>query len=134
MGGALFLAESMKTPSRCFLTDYRQSHDGCRSPIRLRLEFQCPVMVLDDHVGDCEPQAGAPAVELGGEKRLEKPAPDLIGHAAAGIAHSYDGPIGTFIKGGGDPDYPFLVWEGLEGVHDKVDNDLLQLLRIAPDG
>ena len=49
----------------------RQLHRERRAALRLRLERDAAAVLLDDRVGDRQPEAGALADLLGGEERIE---------------------------------------------------------------
>jgi len=97
----------------------------------------------DDAVHGGQAQAGAFALGLGGEERLERPVDDVLGHPGAGVADfQADVPprrqpdaAGSMVRvdtlaGGGDDQLP-ACGHGVAGVDGQVDEDLLDLARVG---
>ena len=60
--------------------------DGGGSLRRALLGDMLAAQAADDAIGDRQPQAGAFAAGLGGDKGLERLAPDLFGHSHAAVS------------------------------------------------
>ena len=88
-------------------------------------------MAAHDVVGDAEPEPGALADALGGEERIED-ALQMLGSDAAAVVLDLHRHVAV-ARLGRDPDGA-AVADRLAGVHDQVQEHLLELLRHAADG
>jgi hypothetical protein len=91
-------------------------------------------VALDDGVADRQAEAGAGAL-LGGEEGVEDARQVFGGDALAGVA---DGDLGAHAAAFLQPvaarqGEPAAVGHGLEGIHDEVDEHLLQLAQVHLD-
>src|SRR5581483_8276593 len=104
-----------------------------------RVERERAAVVLDDHrARDGEALAGAAADLLGGEEGVEDQRAYLLGNAAAVVA---DGDHDVFaVARGLDRDLAapaapaVLVGDGVRGVDDQVEHDLVDLSELARHG
>ena len=107
--------------------------DGKRgAPARLGREVDPAPVFLDDVVGDPESQAGADPLRLGGEEGVEDLSSDRLGDSRPvvgdfdlDLAHPGHRP-GPYGDGRAGPD-------GLDGVDQQVQQDLMDLAGAAPD-
>src|SRR5258705_6376819 len=84
-------------------------------------------VLLDDVANDREAQAGALAIRLGREERLEDPLAVLVAYARARVADLEEDGLG-----GGRArlhDHLAAVLDRMDGLGDQVDEDLLELTR-----
>ena len=111
----------------------RQAHDEHRARPVLAAEADLAVMGGDDAMADRQADAGADALRLGGEERLEHALRDLARDPGA-VVRDLD-PDGLGVVAGGDPQ-PALagsVLQGLLGIDEQVREHLVKLVGIAPD-
>ena len=88
-------------------------------------------MGFHDRAGDGETQPGPAHLATGGEKGLGQPSQVACGNAAAFIPES-DGQLTVVgIEAGADMDPAIPLRQGLQGVQQHIDEDLLQLLGVA---
>ena len=109
-----------------------------RALAHLRLHFDPPLVVLDDLLADRQAQARALGLALlrralGGEERLEDLREQLLGDARAGVDH-LDANFEPVVRRGGlDRERAAFAEHGLAGVDQQVQQDLLELDRVAVD-
>ena len=88
-------------------------------------------MVLDDLIHDGQAQPSPYAKAFGRESRIEDPLQILLGNALPGVANlDHDRPI---IETGLDENFS-PAFNGVTGVHQEIHEDLVDLIRVAPEG
>ena len=119
----------------------REAQAEGRPTARCALDVDGSAVILDDAVADAGAQAGALAHFLGGEKRLEELALDMLGHAVARVDDLDDDAAAVGARADGDAPVArdrraparALFVDRVDGVADQVHEDLLQPVVIRQD-
>src|SRR5262249_11818944 len=115
----------------------RQGHDEASAPPRPALHTDVTAMIEDDLAADRQPQPGSPDHAFSSEKRLKDVGQILGRNSRTGVGdYGFD-----HIRGVWAPVWPAARTESdtatrpdrLHGVDAQVEQDLLQLLRVAQD-
>src|SRR5271157_1105528 len=113
---------SLQLSRSCRLRSEWQMHDEVCALIRDRVEFNPPLMFLDDPVTRRQPEPDAPADRLGREERVEDLVSDRRVDAAAIIE---DVDLDSVRGGTGADGHLSPVEAGVEGVGHEAVNDLV---------
>ena len=97
-------------------------------------------MLVHDHIArDGESLARAPSDLLGCKEGIEDTLPDRVWDTASRIRHLDDGPWSILTSAYGDPSFALVatannVADGVGGVHDHIQNGLIEVAGQAHDG
>ena len=100
--------------------------------VGLRGEFQPTPMLFHDPCGNGKAEAAAAAIAFGGEKRVQDAFEIFGGDPAALVCYFHKNRAGLWLLAGGDRQVLVGGGEGLVGVLQQIDDDLLGPLEIAP--
>ena len=91
-------------------------------------------MQADERGGDGQPEPRPAALLLGGEKRIAQACKMLLRNADPFVAHLEDHTALAGVEGSGHADSAVPVGQRLQGIGQKIDDDLLDVLRIPRQG
>src|SRR5207245_9139667 len=108
-----------------------QGYEEARTGAGLRLHPDAAAVLLRDAVADRQAEARAHAFRLRGEERVEDLAADLGRYAGARVRDFEHGVALASASADGDPAGRLDRYEGLLGVDQEVQQQLLQLRRVG---
>src|SRR5436189_2950431 len=120
MRRAVISGASLEDRLRWELLHHRQLDQEVRTAATARLDADVPAVLLDDAVGDRQPEAGAGPDLLRREERVEDPLLELLRNSGAGVRETDPDPVGGGV--GRDADrLPARLGECVAGVGEQVD-------------
>src|SRR5262245_66324964 len=107
---------------------------GARAFARLGIKSVSANEQADERRGDCQTKPGPSAFLLSGEKRIAQACQMLWRNADTFVAHLEYHTALAGVEGCRHGDSAFPVRQRFHGVGQKIDDDLLQVLRISRQG
>ena len=102
-----------------------------RALARLRSKSESAAVQTDERRSDGQTESRPAAFLLGGEKRIAQARKMLLGNADTFVAHLEDHTALAVIERSRHGDAAVPLGQGLHGIGQKIDDDLLHVLRIA---